>query len=65
MELKSGCHGIQIFTKYGRVNYVLERRLMLLDEVQRLADTLGVKVCRTHLHWLPRPPRAKVANCKP
>jgi hypothetical protein len=37
---------LQVFTKYGRVNYVLERRLLLLDEVQRLADTIGVKVWR-------------------
>eukprot|EP01134_Creolimax_fragrantissima_P002995 CFRG2995T1 len=30
------------FTKYGRVNFILERRLKLLGDVQRLADSLCV-----------------------
>jgi intron-binding protein aquarius len=33
----------KVFTKYGRVNYILERRLLLLDEVQRLAESFGVQ----------------------
>ena len=30
------------FSRYGRVNYVLGKRLKLLDEVGRLKDTLKV-----------------------
>ena len=31
------------FSRYGRVNYVLNKRLELLDEVTRLKDSLGVR----------------------
>ncbi|CAN0240623.1 unnamed protein product, partial [Ectocarpus fasciculatus] len=31
------------FSKFGRVNYTLKRRLELLAEVQRLAETIGVE----------------------
>ena len=30
------------FSRYGRVNYVLQKRLDLLDEVKKLQDSLGV-----------------------
>ncbi|CAN0389179.1 unnamed protein product [Laminaria digitata] len=30
------------FSKFGRVNYTLKRRLELLAEVQRLAESIGV-----------------------
>lgn len=34
------------FSKFGRVNYTLKRRLELLAEVQRLAETIGVEGVR-------------------
>ncbi|KNC74162.1 hypothetical protein SARC_13283, partial [Sphaeroforma arctica JP610] len=33
----------KIFSKFGRVEHILERRLQLLQHVQRLAETLGVQ----------------------
>lgn len=32
------------FSRLGRVNYMLERRLLLLEEVQKLNDSLGITV---------------------
>lgn len=46
-ELREGT--MKDFSKFGRVNYTLKRRLELLAEVQRLAETIGVegvRVCR-------------------
>lgn len=42
--------------RYGRVNYVLEKRLQLLNEVQRLQDLMDVKgdmsyTCETAMHF--------------
>ena len=44
------------FSRYGRVNYVLSRRLHLLDEVKRLQESLGVQgdvsyTCETAGHF--------------
>lgn len=36
------------FSKFGRVNYTLKRRLELLAEVQRLAETIQVEGVRTY-----------------
>lgn len=46
----------QDFSRYGRVNYVLAKRLELLDEVQRLQASLGVAgdvayTCETSGHF--------------
>ncbi|CAN0549881.1 unnamed protein product, partial [Ectocarpus sp. 12 AP-2014] len=40
-ELREGT--MKDFSKFGRVNYTLKRRLELLAEVQRLAETIGVE----------------------
>lgn len=42
--------------RYGRVNYVLAKRLLLLNEVQRLQDLMDVKgdmsyTCETAMHF--------------
>jgi intron-binding protein aquarius len=34
----------QDFSKYGRVNYMLERRLLLLNEVKKLSQSLSVNI---------------------
>ena len=34
----------QNFSKFGRVNYMLERRILLLEEVQKLSDSLQVNI---------------------
>lgn len=44
------------FYRYGRVNYVLAKRLQLLNEVQRLQDLMNVKgdmsyTCETAMHF--------------
>ena len=44
------------FSRYGRVNFVLSRRLHLLDEVRRLQESLGVQgdvsyTCETAGHF--------------
>lgn len=44
------------FSRYGRVNYVLAKRLELLDQVQRLQESLGVAgdvayTCETAGHF--------------
>ncbi|XP_050420307.1 RNA helicase aquarius [Adelges cooleyi] len=44
------------FSRYGRVNYVLAKRLQLLNEVQRLQDLMNVKgdmsyTCETAMHF--------------
>ncbi|KAL5235350.1 hypothetical protein ACI65C_002760 [Semiaphis heraclei] len=44
------------FSRYGRVNYVLAKRLQLLNEVQRLQDLMDVKgdmsyTCETAMHF--------------
>ncbi|XP_050542377.1 RNA helicase aquarius [Daktulosphaira vitifoliae] len=44
------------FSRYGRVNYVLAKRLQLLDEVQRLQHIMNVKgdmsyTCETAMHF--------------
>ena len=31
------------FSRYGRVNYVLAKRMELLDKVDKLQDSLGVQ----------------------
>lgn len=45
-----------ILYRYGRVNYVLAKRLQLLNEVQRLQDLMEVKgdmsyTCETAMHF--------------
>lgn len=40
-ELREGT--MKDFSKFGRVNYTLRRRLELLSEVQRLAESIGVE----------------------
>lgn len=47
---------IKIVFRYGRVNYVLSKRLQLLNEVQRLQDLMDVKgdmsyTCETAMHF--------------
>jgi intron-binding protein aquarius len=32
------------YSKYGRVNYMLERRMILLREIKKLSDSLGVNI---------------------
>jgi len=46
----------QLLFRYGRVNYVLAKRLQLLNEVQRLQDLMDVKgdmsyTCETAMHF--------------
>lgn len=43
-ELREGT--MKDFSKFGRVNYTLQRRLELLAEVQRLAESIGVEGVR-------------------
>lgn len=40
-ELREGT--LKDFSKFGRVNYTLKRRLELLAEVQRLAESIEVE----------------------
>lgn len=46
----------RLLFRYGRVNYVLAKRLQLLNEVQRLQDLMDVKgdmsyTCETAMHF--------------
>lgn len=43
-ELREGT--MKDFSKFGRVNYTLKRRLELLAEVQRLAESISVEGVR-------------------